>query len=337
MESGAKKKQRILAPKLRNFSSVGILSITLEVPELENVLIKLNGWFWNMDWIYRKKLYRLFTDMLSGLGNAKNLTFDLNSIEALSAADFLASLPSPFCNLKIVKLPLKYKESSISTDLRNYLLGSSPRATIVTTLPQIMPMPVSVTSQNVGLGEPLANPTVELVDSQGAGNDCASSSREKKDFGLWQGYEVNSEFVVLLDLIMKRYPETFEHFITKNKKLCTMRLNMLCTSVNAFTTTTMTEIDAEMITEYRTLFGDLQRSFNIKWLVSRLNYIEQFHFSQNELHAIDSSIDDAKSKLLVLQNLRTEKMTKMQEAFGTMGTNLVSTAGYIGDDLLPSP
>ncbi|KAK1348655.1 hypothetical protein POM88_054955 [Heracleum sosnowskyi] len=58
-------------------------------------------------------------------------------IRALSEANFLASLPSPFYNLKIVKLPPGYEESSMSCSLRTYLLGVSPKDTIVTTLPQV--------------------------------------------------------------------------------------------------------------------------------------------------------------------------------------------------------
>ncbi|XP_074380997.1 uncharacterized protein LOC141721784 [Apium graveolens] len=113
-----------------------------------------------MDWILRKKIYRVFTDMLSALGNAKSLTFDFNSIEALFAADFLASLPSPFYNLKIVKLPSTYKESSISGALRTYLLGGSPKATIVTTLPKDeVTQPVPLTSKKAMLDEPFATPT----------------------------------------------------------------------------------------------------------------------------------------------------------------------------------
>ncbi|KAK1357181.1 hypothetical protein POM88_050437 [Heracleum sosnowskyi] len=57
--------------------------------------------------------------------------------QALSEADFLASLPSPFYNLKIVKLPPGYEESNMSCSLRTYLLGVSPKDTIVTTLPQV--------------------------------------------------------------------------------------------------------------------------------------------------------------------------------------------------------
>ncbi|KAK1361508.1 hypothetical protein POM88_045982 [Heracleum sosnowskyi] len=130
---------------------------------------------------------------------------------ALSEADFLASLPSPFYNLKIVKLPPGYEESSMSCSLRTYLLGVSPKATIVTTLPQNKVnhhvVPVSLTSQKVMLEEPFA--TMIDVDCvadadrvrqigapvTGMRNDLASSSRGDGDFGLWHGHEVNLEFV----------------------------------------------------------------------------------------------------------------------------------------------
>ncbi|KAL8100538.1 hypothetical protein AgCh_032698 [Apium graveolens] len=76
--------------------------------------------------------------MLLGLGNAKNISFDLGSIEALSEiSNFLASFPSPIYNLKGVKLPRGYKESSMSSARRSYLLGASSRATIVRTLSKV--------------------------------------------------------------------------------------------------------------------------------------------------------------------------------------------------------
>ena len=48
-----------------------------------------------------------------------------------------------------------------------------------------------------------------------------------------------------------------------------MKLNMLCTIVKDYTRTSMTEVDIEMIAEYRAQFADLQRSFNvIDWITS---------------------------------------------------------------------
>lgn len=41
------------------------------------------------------------------------------------------------------------------------------------------------------------------------------------------GIEVKSEFVGQLDLNMKKYLETFEHFTIKDKKLITIKLNMI--------------------------------------------------------------------------------------------------------------
>ncbi|KAK1356131.1 hypothetical protein POM88_049387 [Heracleum sosnowskyi] len=155
-------------------------------------------------------------------------------------------------------------------------------------------------------------------------NDQVNSSRCNSDFGLWRGHEVNSEFVCLLDLIMNKYPETFEHFTTKNKKNCTMKLNLLCTSVNDFNRISLTDVNTEMFAEYRDVFAELQKfGFNISLLVSRLNYTEQI------------CINDTKTKLQDLETLRAEKMQEIQKAFGTMVTNLV--VGYIGDDLLSSP
>lgn len=51
-----------------------------------------------------------------------------------------------------------------------------------------------------------------------ASNDRASSSWDNSHLVLWRGHEVNSEFVGLLDLITKRYPETFKELPTKNKR-----------------------------------------------------------------------------------------------------------------------
>ncbi|KAL8090776.1 hypothetical protein AgCh_040009 [Apium graveolens] len=290
----------VLAPKLCNFSCVGILSVRFEVPELETVTIKSCPWSGKLDWIYRKKLSYLLTDMLSGLGNAKNLSFDLSSIEALSATDSLASLPSPFYDLKILKLPPGYKELSMPGALRIYLLGGSPKATIVTTLSQFkvnhLAVPVSRTPQKVILDEPFAIPTnvYSVVDAnrgrqigvpvEGTTSDRASSSRGDSDSGLWHGHEVKLEFVGLLDVIMKNYPETFAHSTAKSK---------------------------------RDLFADLQRwGFNVIWLVSHLNYIEQLLLSQHELQGTDSCMDDTENKLQDLQSYCLEKIREIQKASG---------------------
>ncbi|XP_063940624.1 F-box/LRR-repeat protein At3g26922-like isoform X2 [Daucus carota subsp. sativus] len=158
------------APKLYNFRSVGIFSLWLEAPVLENANMKLQGWFGNLEWIYRKQYYRRFQDMLSQLGNAKNLTFDLESIEAPSMiSDNFAGKPSPFCNLKCVKLPHECNESSIPGALRSYLIGGSSVGTIVTAFPRdTIPCTeaVSMIAQNSVLKEPLAAPAKEVDDTQ---------------------------------------------------------------------------------------------------------------------------------------------------------------------------
>ncbi|KAL8156736.1 hypothetical protein AgCh_001730 [Apium graveolens] len=289
---------KILAPKLRNFHSVGIGSITLVVPELENVHIELHSWLRFMDWILRKKIYRVFTDMLSALGNAKSLTFDFNSIEALFAADFLASLPSPFYNLKIVKLPSTYKESSISGALRTYLLGGSPKATIVTTLPKNeVTQPVPLTSKKAMLDEPFATPTnVKFVVDDDRVRQIGASVAGQAMIGL-------------------ALQETFKHFTARSEKFHTMMLNMLCTSVNEFLGTSMTEVSTDIITEYKDVFADLQSwGFNVDWLASHLNNVEQFLFSQHQLHTIDSRMEDAKNKLQELQTHCLKKITAIDIA-----------------------
>lgn len=136
---------------------------------------------------------------------------------------------------------------------------------------------------------------------------------------------------------MEKYLETFEHFTTKSKTFCSMNLIVLYTLINAFITTAMTEIDSETITEYRTLFSYLQRSFNVQWLVNHLNYIEQLRFSYHELLEVESCIDDAKSKSKLLPTLGTEKMAKIEKAFGTIGTNLAASDACTEDNRLPDP
>ncbi|KAK1402909.1 hypothetical protein POM88_002514 [Heracleum sosnowskyi] len=152
----------VLAPKLSNFSSSGIFPIRFGVCELQKVDIKLQDWAG----VGGEQYYPPFISMLLGLGNyANNLTFDSKSIEvnnisfddinngfvcfwsaqrllivnrilvamALSKISYLlVGLPSPFYKLTNVKLPRGYKESSIPEALRNYLLGGSPKASIVT-------------------------------------------------------------------------------------------------------------------------------------------------------------------------------------------------------------
>lgn len=189
---------------------------------------------------------------------------------------------------------------------------------------------------------------------EGTCNHLVSSSRGNTDSGLWQGIEVNSEFVCPLDQIMKKYPETFEHLNTKNKKFYTMKLNMLCAAVNDYMKIPMAEVDTDMIVEYMDVFADLKKlGLNVSWLVNRLNFVEQIQFSKPllpKLHATDchnddeaksnlqdlqTRIDDAKTKLHDLEALRSEKMQEIQKAFETIDTNLV--VGCVGDDLLPCP
>lgn len=220
---------------------------------------------------------------------------------------------------------------------------------------------LSLISQDVVLGECSATPTTEqntrddsfdmrmtdenMVENSevragkvkevealvsGESNDRASTSSEKSCFVLWQGHEVNTEYADLLDLMMKRYPETFTHNIIKNHKIWTVKLSMLCSSVNAFTKTSMSEVNSEMLIEYRGLFNVLRDSgFNIDWLMSHLNYIEKLC----ELYASDPHIANAKRKLQDLQTLHAIKMTA-SESVWTEGISLASIARNIGDGLL---
>ncbi|KAK1402925.1 hypothetical protein POM88_002530 [Heracleum sosnowskyi] len=93
--------------------------------------------------------YRPFINTLSKLRIAKILTLDSAMIEGLSAVlVYLTRVPSPFKNLKHVKLPRGCEESSISTALRKYLLGGNPGATFVTALPQVC-MDLADTTSNI--------------------------------------------------------------------------------------------------------------------------------------------------------------------------------------------
>ncbi|KAK1372650.1 hypothetical protein POM88_028843 [Heracleum sosnowskyi] len=320
----------VMAPNLCNFSSVGIFPIMCGVSKLENVNIKLRGCFKQKSKVLLEKLkqyYQRFIFMFPGLGSAKILTLDLETIEALAAvSDFLARFPSPFYNLRHVKLPMGYHESSLSSTMKGYLLGGSPEASIVTAPTQCDVNPqmelVPLTAQNAVLEVAVAR----------AGNDQTSSSLETSGFRFWRGHEVKSEFVSLLERITEKYPDTLMHFTTKVDILHTMMLNGFCITVTSFMNTPIADVDADIITGYRAIFYDLQRwGFNISWLTSRLNYVEQLRFSQpllNELHAIVSRIQD-------LQTLRAEKMMEIQKALGTMDAGLCLQC--IGDDLLPSP
>ncbi|KAL1803114.1 hypothetical protein ACET3Z_031761 [Daucus carota] len=129
----------VLSNKLRELSLVGMFMVRSKVHELENVSVKL----WDTNEFNDATLdekglnYDFVIPMLSELGNARTLTLDSAMIEALyTVSNNLGRVPSPFKNLKYVKLPQGNKESGISTTLRKYLLGGNPRATIVTSLPQ---------------------------------------------------------------------------------------------------------------------------------------------------------------------------------------------------------
>lgn len=67
----------VLAPKLSNFSSCGIFPITFGVSKLKKVDIK----FPELCNKYPRKCYPRLTSMLLGLGDARILTFDSESIE----------------------------------------------------------------------------------------------------------------------------------------------------------------------------------------------------------------------------------------------------------------
>ncbi|KAK1379415.1 hypothetical protein POM88_026159 [Heracleum sosnowskyi] len=274
----------VLAPNLLNFNAIGFFRVRFEGSELENVYIR----YWNSTKYRAQALkdrLNLLKVMFSQLGNTKTLTLDSVTLKALSKiSNVLVRLPCPFYNLKYLKLPYGCDESIISSSVRQYILSASPRATIVKTFSQddvFLSVDTScfLLSQNVVLEERLATPITEVktcddtfdmrateenvVENSevhakkvkevqalvsGESNDGASTSSEKSCFLLWQGHEVNTEYADLLNLIMKRYPETFKHSIIKNHKIWSVKLNMLCSSVDAFTKTSMSERETIFLT-----------------------------------------------------------------------------------------
>ena len=74
----------VMAPNLLSFSSVGIFPVMCGLSKLENVNIKLRGFFKHKSKSpleYLKQYYHRFIYMFPGLGNAKILTLDLDTVE----------------------------------------------------------------------------------------------------------------------------------------------------------------------------------------------------------------------------------------------------------------
>ncbi|KAL1803113.1 hypothetical protein ACET3Z_031760 [Daucus carota] len=112
--------------------------------------------------------YDFVIPMLSELGNARTLTLDSAMIEVLyTVSNHLGRVPSPFKNLKYVKLPQGNKESGISTTLRKYLLGGNPRVTIVTSLPQPLLAVISKPSRPLKIGAPEMNSKLKITNPNG--------------------------------------------------------------------------------------------------------------------------------------------------------------------------
>ncbi|KAL1805860.1 hypothetical protein ACET3Z_028928 [Daucus carota] len=125
----------VLAPKLCNFEANGFFRMAYEGPELETVSIKFWHWFCSKD---LRDCQDVVETMFLQLGSAKILSLDKETIQVLSQyPGIFARLPCPFYNLKYLKLPHGCIESSISSVVRNYLLGGSPGATIVKPMPQV--------------------------------------------------------------------------------------------------------------------------------------------------------------------------------------------------------
>ncbi|KAK1356130.1 hypothetical protein POM88_049386 [Heracleum sosnowskyi] len=132
--------------------------------------------------------------MLPGLGSTKILNLDLKTIKALSSiCDCLVNFPSPFYNLKYVKLAKGCEVESISSTLRSYLLAGSPSATFLTTLQQKNMIPhtevAPVTAENVMLQVPLAAPTKILVHSE---KKCTTMCIDTVDMGVQDEHVVQN-------------------------------------------------------------------------------------------------------------------------------------------------
>lgn len=92
----------VSAPKLRNFTSVGIFTVKFEASDLENVNIKLRGWIDDQDYSPNqlKEYHRRFTQMLPGLGGAKILYLEMETIKVTFYLKIIMMIPSlSFCLL----------------------------------------------------------------------------------------------------------------------------------------------------------------------------------------------------------------------------------------------
>ncbi|XP_071691481.1 uncharacterized protein [Rutidosis leptorrhynchoides] len=72
--------------------------------------------------------------MLQQFHNVKHLTLGLEILELESVVDAVSNLPSPFANLKSLKIYPRRdygeKKVNIPTQVKNFLLGASPNATV---------------------------------------------------------------------------------------------------------------------------------------------------------------------------------------------------------------
>ena len=108
----------------------------------------------------------------------------------------------------------------------------------------------------------------------------------------------------------------------------------MCTTVKTFIETSLTEVDTEMIAEYRALISGLQRPFNVKWLVNRLNYIEQLNLSQpqpGKFHLVKSFTDNGRGVIQSQPANQTKIKTEIDRDTRTMSTS--HAVGSVGDDL----
>ncbi|KAL1805849.1 hypothetical protein ACET3Z_028917 [Daucus carota] len=143
----------VLAPKLCNFEAIGFFRMVYEGSELENAIIKYQDLpLSSTAWTHYQDVIET---MFSQLGSTKILSLDLATIQILyQLLDIVAHWHCPFYNLKHLKLPRGCEESSVSSAVRNYLLGGSPGASIVKPMPQDnviaqMTPVVSLSTQNV--------------------------------------------------------------------------------------------------------------------------------------------------------------------------------------------
>ncbi|KAK1397127.1 hypothetical protein POM88_006990 [Heracleum sosnowskyi] len=235
----------------------------------------------------------------------------LNSMQALHGHAFIEDHPEHLVMALTEALalvgPIKCypreipKELGKLTDLRSLSFSSNnfsgPQLGSLTKLEQLYAsknctlvlqscgwMSIEVFLVVIILEDPLLIPSKELVYSQGSN----STYEESGDLNQPSGGPVPNPQVAIACVdwwSSSRENKTFERFTTKSEMVCTLKLDMLCVSVNTFVQTSMTEINTEQ---------------GLHVIDSLIND------AKSKLHDLQIRIDDAKCKLRDLQTLHVE-------------------------------